>query len=88
MIILSIIDMVFNLITAIFTTINLPSLSSAQITLVHNAIDSCMQGVSIISFFGGNQVFSFFVLLLSVETGYRLYTFVMWVIKKLPVSSE
>lgn len=88
MILLGVLDLIFGLINVIFTSLNIPSMSNYIVTMIKSAIDYCMSGVSILSYFAGEFVFTLFVLLMSVEAIYRVYTFVMWIIKKLPISSE
>ena len=88
MILLGILDLVFGLINAIFTSLNIPTMSNYIVTMIKSAIDYCMTGVSILSYFAGEFVFTLFVLIMSVEAVYRVYTFVMWIVRKLPISTE
>ncbi len=88
MIVLGILDLIFGVITALFTTLNLPSFTTAQINFLHDGIDSIMQGVSVLAYFGGNQIFTFFFIIMGVEAVYRIYTLIMWIIRKIPVSTD
>lgn len=88
MIILAVLNFFFSLITLLFNSFNFPSISDTVMDTFTEYFDMLGDAFSCIFFFVPSIAVNIALLSLALEVAYRVYIFVMWLVRKLPFGSE
>lgn len=86
MIIELLLDMLYNIFNLLTTLINIPSLPDEVNTYLADFTGYIQGGYTILSAYAPmDYLMTLFFLILAVDAGIKIYQFVMWVLKKIPV---
>lgn len=86
MIIKGILDIIFGLLKILFGWINLPDMPEAITNVIDQVVGYIVEGLPVVWVFFDKQVVSVaLVLVLAIVNFDKLYYFIMWLLKKLPI---
>lgn len=86
MIIELLLDLVYGLFELLTTPIDIPVLSDEVLSYFDTFLDYFGMGIGILSYFiNWSYITLLFGIVMLVEVGVRLYYFVLWVLKKIPM---
>lgn len=88
MIILTLLNLFFSLITTLFNTFTFPSIPSNIYDIFTDFIDMLGDAFSCVFFFLPAAAVYIALLALSIEIVYKTYIFIMWIVRKLPFGTE
>lgn len=86
MIIKGILDIIFGLLKILFGWINLPDMPEVITNVIDQVVGYIVEGLPVVWVFFDKQVVSVaLVLVLAIVNFDKLYYFIMWLLKKLPI---
>lgn len=86
MIIKGILDIIFGLLKILFGWINLPDMPEVITNIIDQVVGYIVEGLPVVWVFFDKQVVSVaLVLVLAIVNFDKLYYFIMWLLKKLPI---
>lgn len=86
MIIKGILDIIYNIFSALTLAINLPSLPDGVRDVLSATVEYIATGISILSNFCDiNYLLVLFGVIVAVELGMYVYKIILWVLKKIPM---
>lgn len=86
MIIEMLLDLIFNLFTFLSGPISIPDLPAEALNYISQFFDYLEAGAGIFANYSPfGYVMTLFGVVLAVDVGIKLYHFIMWVLKKIPV---
>lgn len=79
-------SLVYGFINILTLPINLPNFSNAILAMLEEVIEYMQAGVGILANYTDfGYLLSLFGIVLAIDVGIKLYKFVMWVLRKIPV---
>lgn len=86
MIIEGLLNILYNVFSVLTSAINIPAMPSTVSASINNLTQYISVGMQILAtYFDLSYLITLFKIVIAIEIGLKIYYFVMWVIKKIPM---